>query len=445
MKDTSVLLTDLYQLTMLQGYFEQSMDKVAVFEFFIRRLPPNRNFLVAAGLEQVVAYLEKVTFSTEDLDYLSSTGFFHHRFLQSLENFRFTGDVHGMEEGTVFFPHEPILRVTAPLPQAQLIETRLINILQFQTMIASKAARVRLAGRDKVLVDFGLRRAHGEEAGLLAARASYLGGLDGTSTVLAGKLFDVPIYGTMAHSFVQAHDSETQAFEHFATSQVDNIVLLIDTYDTEKGAEKVVALAPFLAEKNISIKGVRLDSGDLTLLAKKVREILDSGGLKAVQIFASSNLDEYAIEKILTAGAPIDGFGIGTRMITSADYPYLDCSYKLVEYAGIGRRKRSSQKETWPGRKQVFRRFDQKGFAQDDCLTLASDCLEGTPLVQQVMAEGHRLNPSPPLTELRERTLKHLAQLPPSLRVMEKSGDYPVEISSALRAMTREVDQHLTR
>jgi nicotinate phosphoribosyltransferase len=321
---TSVLLTDLYQLTMLQGYYDSGMEDTAVFEFFVRRLRPGRGFLMAAGLEQSLEFLEQVRFAPEELEWLASIGRFSQDFLASLETLRFTGDVHAMPEGTLFFPNEPILRVTAPIAQAQLVETRLINLLQLQVLIASKAARSVLMAPGKLLVDFGMRRAHGAEAGLLAARASYIAGFSGTSTVLAGQQFGIPLFGTMAHSFVQAHDDEALAFEHFAHAQPDNVVLLIDTYDTETAAHKVVALAPKLARDGIRIKGVRIDSGDLAELARQVRRILDAGRLNDVIIFASGDLDEYALRRMLDAGVPVDGFGIGTRVDTSSDMPYLD-------------------------------------------------------------------------------------------------------------------------
>ncbi len=440
MKRISSLLTDFYQLTMLQGYVEQSMDDIAVFEFFVRKLPRERNFFMAAGLVQVIDYLETIAFARDDLDYLAEDDRFHPDFLRYLADFRFTGDVHAMAEGTLFFPDEPIIRITAPIFQAQLVETRVINILQFQTMIASKAARMTLAAPEKQLVDFGLRRAHGAEAELFAARASYLAGFNGTSTVLAGKMYGIPVFGTMAHSFIQAHDSETLAFEHFAESQPDNVVLLIDTYDTEKGADKVVALAPRLAEKGIIIKGVRLDSGDMILHAKKVRRILDQGGLTDVHILTSGNLDEYKLAEFSQADAPIDGFGVGTRMTTSADAPYLDCAYKLVEYAGIARRKRSEGKATWPGRKQVFRSFDPHGKMCGDILTLASDELTGTPLVQYVMKRGKRISEQPDVKKSREYAFSQLAGLPDYLIQLDESEKYPVEISRPLAELAQKVD-----
>lgn len=436
----SPLFTDLYQFTMMQGYFDQQMEQEAVFEFFVRRLPAQRNFLIAAGLDQVVDYLTGLAFTASDIEYLRSTGFFHDRFLQHLQQVTFTGDVHAIPEGSIVFADEPLLRVTAPLPVAQLVETRIINLLMFQTMIASKAVRMRLAAPEAVLIDFGLRRAHGEEAGVLAARAGFLGGLDGTATVQAGQFFGIPLFGTMAHSFVQAHDSESEAFLHFATSQPKNVVLLIDTYDTEKGAKKVVALAAELREKNINIKGVRIDSGDLASSAHRVRSILDNGGLADTKIFLSSSLDEYAISSLTEAAAPVDGYGIGTRMITSSDYPYLDCAYKLVEYAGKGRRKRSASKQTWPGRKQVYRQYNEQGLLTRDTLTIESDHLPGKPLLEPVIERGKCTGNRPPLAAIRNHALSELATLPEPFRQLEASVDHTLAISPALRALTASVD-----
>ena len=436
----SVLLTDLYQLTMLQGYFDRGMEETAVFEFFVRKFPSQRNFLVAAGLEQALIFLENLRFTSDELEWLSGYGTFRPAFVQYLENLRFTGDVHAMPEGTAFFPNEPILRVTAPLPQAQLVESRLINLLHFQTLIASKAVRSVLVAPNKLLVDFGLRRAHGAEAGLLAARASYLVGFAGSATVLAAPLFGVPIFGTMAHSFIQAHDEETIAFEHFAHSLPENVILLIDTYDTEAAAEKVVQIAPKLERDGIKIKGVRLDSGDLAEHAFKVRRILDEGGLGHVTIFASGSVDEYVLERLLQKKAPIDGFGIGTHMDTSADAPYLDCAYKLVEYAGKARRKRSEGKVLWPGRKQVYRSYDDTGFMVGDVLSLEDDKLPGEALIRPVMKGGRRLSASVSLKHLREQTLNELRRLPESLKGLDQARPYLVTVSEAIRNLAREVD-----
>jgi nicotinate phosphoribosyltransferase len=439
----SALLTDFYQLSMLQAYFDHGMAETAVFEFFVRRMPARRNFLVAGGLEQALDYLESVRFSAEELNWLAGCGRFHQRFIESLADLRFNGDVHAMPEGTVFFIDEPILRVVAPLREAQFVETRLINLLQFQTLVASKAARVRLAAKDKLLVDFGLRRAHGAEAALLSARASYLAGFDGSSNVLAGMRWDIPVFGTMAHSFIQTHDDELGAFEQFARSHPKANTLLIDTYDTEAAAQALIPLVHKMKKEGISIQAVRIDSGDLGEHARRVRAILDAGGVHDIRIFASGNLDEYAVAALLTSEAPIDGFGVGTRMNTSADQPYLDCAYKLQEYAGVARRKRSEGKATWPGRKQVFRRFDAAGQMSGDTLTLEGDRPPGAPLLNPVMRAGQRLAPSPPLTTVRDYVKAQLDALPPKLRGLDPGtpdAAYAVDVAEPLRALARQVD-----
>ena len=440
---TSALLTDLYELTMVQAYREQGMEEQASFEFFVRKLPPHRNFLMAAGLEQVVDFLSNLRVRDDELAWLTRTGRFTPAMLRYMETMRFTGDVEAMPEGTLFFPHEPILRITAPMPQAQLVESRVMNLLNFQTMIASKAARSVLVARGKPLIDFGLRRAHGAEAGLLAARASYLAGFAGTATVLAGMRYGIPLYGTMAHSFVQAHADETGAFEHFAQAQPDNVVLLIDTYDTEAAAHKVVTLAPSLKAKGILVKGVRLDSGDLADHARKVRHILDEGGLPHAQILASGNLDEYRLKDLIERGAPIDSFAVGTAMTTSADAPSLDCAYKLQEYAGRPCRKRSEGKATWPGRKQVLRQSDGDGRLKGDVVTTVHDREEGTPLLQPVMKEGRRVTPAPTLAEVREQVASQLARLPEPLRALEPAPAFEVRISSALQDLAQTVDRYV--
>jgi nicotinate phosphoribosyltransferase len=435
------LLTDLYQLTMLQGYHREKMHDIAVFELFVRKLPASRGFLVAAGLEQAVDYLLKLRFTSDELDWLDSTGFFDAEFLRWLERFRFTGDVHAMPEGTVFFPNEPILRVTAPIAEAQFVESRLINILHFQTLIASKAARSVLTAPGKTLVEFGFRRAHGAEAGLFAARSSYLAGFSGTATVSAGRHFGMPVFGTMAHSYVQAHRSESDAFEHFALANPSNVVLLIDTYDTEAGAQKAVELASRLNSMNIRIKGVRLDSGDLADHARKVRKILDAGGLTDTIIFASGNIDEYMLERLIAVEAPIDGFGIGTHLDTSEDAPYLDCAYKLQEYAGIPRRKRSEGKTTWPGTKQVYRHFDADGFLSGDTITLEVAPSAGRPLLKAIMQAGELVEPLPPLEQIIVYTKDQLNRLPESLKVLKNAPPYPVRIASELKALNDRMDK----
>jgi nicotinate phosphoribosyltransferase len=440
---TYPLLTDLYQLNMMQAYLDHDETEPAVFELTVRKLPARRGFLLAAGLEQALDFLENVRFSDEDIGWLARTGRFGKAMLDRLAAFRFTGDVHAMPEGTAFFGSEPILRITAPLPDAQLVETRLMNILHFQSLVASKAARMMLAAPGKTLVDFGLRRAHGSEAGLMAARASYAAGFAGTATVQAEKLYGIPTFGTMAHSFIEAYDDEMRAFEDFATSRPNNLTFLIDTYDTEAGARKVVALAPKLKARGIAIRSVRLDSGDLDALSRSVRRILDAGGLQDVAIMASGGLDEDSIAALVRAGAPINGFGVGTSLTTSSDAPSLDCAYKLQEYAGLPRRKRATGKETWPGRKQVWRRYGPDGRMAGDVLTVDSDPQDGEPLIQLVMKDGRRLAPSPSLAEIRARAAHDLARLPEPLRRLDPGVSYPVEVTDALRRLAREVDDRL--
>lgn len=440
----SPLLTDLYQLTMLSGYFRDDMRDRAVFEFFARGMPRQRHFLMAAGLEQAIEYLENLSFSAADLDWVRDSGFFDDRFVEELRQLKFTGDVYAMPEGTIFFPDEPILRVEAPLPEAQLVESRLINILHCQTVIASKAARCVLAAPGKLLVDFGMRRAHGGEAALFAARASYLAGFTGTATVLANQLYGIPVFGTMAHSYVQAHAKESEAFLSFAEAQPDNVVLLIDTYDVKTAAQEVAGLAPALGRRGISIKAVRLDSGDLAADAKMVRKILDEGGLKDTGIFISSSLDEHVITELLASGAPMDGFGVGTRLDTSADAPYLDCAYKLQEYAGVARRKRSHGKATWPGCKQVFRQYDAAGHPCGDTVALADEEFAGKPLLVPVMKTGKRIGEVATLDESRNRAKTELQSLPGRLRELDGRGEYSVEISPKIRALASELDRQST-
>jgi nicotinate phosphoribosyltransferase len=445
MENASPLLTDLYQLTMVQAYLDHGDTDTAVFEFFARTLPPSRGFLLAAGLAQALDYLETLRFSDTDLSWLKSTGRFSQKLLDYLAAFRFTGDVHAMPEGTVFFANEPILRVTAPLPQAQFVESRLINILHFQSLVAAKAARCVLAAPNKLLVDFGMRRAHGAEAGLMAARSSYIAGFAGTATVLAGEDFGIPLYGTMAHSFIEAFDDETAAFESFARSRPDNVVLLLDTYDSEAAARKVVALAPRLKAAGIAIRGVRLDSGDLIALSRSVRAILDAGGLTDTTIFASGGLDENSLLAFAKAKAPIDGIGVGTSLTTSSDAPSADCVYKMQEYGGLPRRKRSEHKATWPGRKQVWRRYDASGRMAGDLLSLEDHDKAGESLVGLVMKNGKRIAPSPSLDEVRRHAKRELERLPEDLSRLTPGAVYPVEVADDLVKLAADVDNRLRR
>jgi nicotinate phosphoribosyltransferase len=437
---TSPLTTDLYEINMIQAYLDRGEDKEAVFEFFVRRLPARRGFMIATGLHDALEYLETLQFSKADIDWLKSTGRFRQNLLDYLAEFRFTGDVHAIPEGSACFPNEPLLRITAPLPQAQLVETRLINIMHFQTLIASKAARMVLAAPGKILSDFGLRTAHGAEAGLFSARASYVAGFSGAANVLAGERYGVPIVGTMAHSFVQVHDDEMTAFENFARARPEGVILLIDTYDTEAGARKVVELAPRLKKDGISIRGVRIDSGDLIEMARKVRHILDSGGLKDVIILVSGGINEDVLQRMKAESAPIDGFGIGVNLAASIDVPAFDCAYKLQEYAGKPKRKLSEGKATWPGRKQVWRDYDRDGRMCRDTLSVETDTKPGEPLIVQVMRGGKRISPSPTLAQIRERAARDLARLPEPLRQLNEGASYPVTVADALTELAARAD-----
>jgi nicotinate phosphoribosyltransferase len=438
---TSPLLTDLYELNMIQAYLDKAEDGEAVFEFFVRRLPARRGFMIAAGLEDALDYLETLQFSKADIDWLASTGRFRENLLDYLSGFRFTGDVHAIPEGSVCFPSEPLLRITAPLIQAQLVETRLINILHFQTLIASKAARMVLAAPGKILSDFGLRTAHAAEAGLYSARASYIAGFAAAANVLAAERYGVPIVGTMAHSFVQVHDDEMTAFENFARARPEGVILLIDTYDTEAGARKVVELAPRLKKDGISIRGVRIDSGDLTAMARKVRGILDAGGCKDVIILVSGGINEDVLQGMKKAGAPIDGFGIGVNLAASIDVPAFDCAYKLQEYAGKPKRKLSEGKATWPGRKQVWRAYGADGRMRGDILSLESDTQNGEPLIVPVMRGGKRVATAPTLAQIRARAAADLARLPEPLKQLQEGASYPVKVADALKALAAQADK----
>jgi nicotinate phosphoribosyltransferase len=436
----STLLTDFYQLTMLDAYYHRGMEDKAIFEFFVRRLPDRRGFLVAAGLEHVLDYLENLRFGADEIEWLSQTHRFSPLLLQKLRSFRFTGDVFAMREGTVFFASEPILRIVAPLPEAQLVESRIVNLLHYQTLVASKAARCRLAAEETQLIDFGMRRAHGAEAAYLGSRASYIGGFDATATVEAARRFGIPVVGTMAHSFVQAHERELDAFRSFAAVQPDNVVLLIDTYDTTRAALRAAKLAKELRADGIYVKSVRIDSGDLALEARRVREILDREGCRDIRILVSSSVDEYSIAAMRAAHAPVDAFCVGTRLSVSEDAPALDCAYKLQQYAGRPCRKRSTWKETWPGARQVYRQYDPQGRICRDELCCADEAVEGRALLQEVMVQGRRKAPPPALSEIRSHCMKELQTLPVELTTLEKSSYSPVKVSQRQHDLAEKVD-----
>ncbi len=426
------LFTDLYELTMLQAYWRQGMLGPAVFSLFVRRLPEKRNFLLAAGLDDALACLEAIRFEDDTLAFLAGRPEFESAFLDWLARFRFTGEVRALPEGTPFFADEPILEVVAPLPEAQLVETVVMNQIHLQTVAASKAVRVTLAAAGRTVVDFGMRRMHGVDAALKTARAFHIAGLDATSNVLAARVYHVPLAGTLAHSYIQAHDDELAAFRAFSALYPETI-LLVDTYDTLSGVRNVVRLARELGHA-FRIRGVRLDSGDLGALAVQARRVLDDAGLQQVMIFASGGLDEHEIARLIERGAPIDAFGVGTSMGVSADAPSLDIAYKLVEYEGRGRMKLSTGKRLLPGAKQVFRVIE-KGELVKDVLGLWTERGPGEPLLQVVMRDGKRVSEHGETTDLcRSRVAREVAALPARLRSLAPaSPPFTVELSEALR------------
>lgn len=432
------LLTDLYELTMVDAYLGEGLHDEAAFSLFVRRLPARRNFLLACGLEQALTYLETLRFSPEELAWLESLGRFSRPLLDWLERFRFTGDVYAMPEGTAVFGQEPLLEVVAPLPEAQLVETYLINQMHLQTLAASKAARVVQAARGRPVVDFGVRRMHGEDAGLKVARAAYIAGVSATSNLEAAQRYGLPVAGTLAHSYIQAHDDELAAFRAYV-HRFPETTLLVDTYDTLEGVRKVVALARELGT-DFHVQAVRLDSGDLASLAHQTRALLDDAGLERVRIFASGGLDEDEVARLLAHQAPIDAFGVGTAMGVSEDAPALDMAYKLVEYAGRGRLKLSPGKVLLPGRKQVFRE-EHDGVATRDVLACHDEVLPGRALLRRVMHAGRRMEgASPPLTELQAHARESLASLPMEVRSLEPARPpYPVDVSPALSASKEQV------
>ena len=429
----SGLLVDLYELTMGASYVAEGMaEREATFSLFFRTLPHGWGYALAAGLEDALAYLEGLRFSDDDLAYLEGTGLFPDPFLERLRAFRFSGSVRALPEGTAVFPNEPLLEVTAPLVEAQLAETMVLNHVHLQTLIASKAARCVDAAGGRTLVDFALRRTHGGEAGLKVARASWLAGFDATSNVLAGKLYGLPIAGTMAHSYVESFADELEAFRAFARAYPRAAILLVDTYDTLEGARRATVVARELAASGHRLRGVRLDSGDLLELSEGVRAILDEAGCADALVFASGGLDEHEIARLLAAGAPIGGFGVGSKLGVSADAPFLDMAYKLVELEGRPVLKLSAGKATLPGRKQVWR-VRREGVATHDVLGLADGEAEGEPLLREVMRAG-RATWAEPLQASRERARRERESLPEAARALEAAA-YEVRIDAALAAL----------
>ena len=428
----SLLFTDLYELTMARAYAAEGMDQPAAFELSFRKIPPGRNFMVAAGLEDLLASLEILGVTDDERDYLRGLGLFPEALLERLKGFRFTGEVWAVPEGTIVFPNEPLVQVVAPILEAQLIETLVLNRVHFPSLAAAKAARVVLAAAGRDVIEFGSRRAHGADAALQVARASYLMGAVGTSNVLAGKCYGIPVFGTMAHSYIQAHGDEAAAFADFAGLYPET-TLLVDTYDTFGGVRKVIELSRRLGAR-FRVRAVRLDSGDLGALARGARQMLDAAGLDGVRIFASGGLDEHAVAALIAAGAPIDAFGVGTKLAVSEDVPSLDMAYKLVEYAGRPRMKLSSRKAIYPGRKQVYR-GTEGGRIVRDVIGRHDEALEGEPLLRPVMRDGGRLAAGRVgLEEARAQARCELERLPEALRSLGPAAvPSRVEISPALQ------------
>jgi nicotinate phosphoribosyltransferase len=442
------LLTDFYELTMCASYFDNENFEEATFDLFIRRLPENRSYFLFAGLQEALQYLESINFTEEQLGYLKKQGF-KWDFLSYLRNFKFTGEVWAVPEGSVAFPNEPLMRVTAPIIEAQLAETFLLNTINLQTLIATKASRVVHAAKGKSVIEFGLRREHGIDAGMKVARSSYIAGCQGTSNVLAGQAYDIPVFGTMAHSFVMSYPKEIDAFRAFSKTFPNKSTLLIDTYDDISGAEKAAVVAKELEAQGFRLGGVRLDSGDLAQDSVKVRKILDDQGLNYVKIFVSGDLDEFKIQELLKNGARIDSFGVGTKMGTSSDRPYLDVIYKLCEtMASDGSflpiMKLSKDKITLPGRKQVYRVKNRIGFFEKDMIALANERVDGEPLLVKVMEKGNIIYDFPSLTDIRASAAENLSKLPDGYKALSDAPVYPVELSKNLQKLIKNLKQQLT-
>jgi len=444
--EDAALLTDLYELTMCASYFENGINETATFDLFVRKMPENRSYLLFAGLEQVLHYLEGMRFTEEQLDYLGRLGF-KPDFLEYLSKFRFTGEVCAVPEGTVVFPEEPLIRVTAPVIEAQIIETYLLNTVSLQTALCTKASRVVHAARGRSVIEFGLRRTQGMDAGMKAARCAYIAGCNGTSNVLAGMRYGIPVFGTMAHSYVMFFEREVDSFRAFARTFPKGSTFLIDTYDDLRGAENAVTVAKEMAREGHTLSAVRLDSGDLLSLSREVRAILDRNGLGHVKIFASGDMDEYRVDDLVGRGAMIDAFGVGTRMSTSVDAPYLDVVYKLAGRVEGGRfiptMKLSRGKVTLPGKKQVFRQRDADGRYVMDLVCLEDEAVEGEPLLRRMMEGGELVRRLPSLEEIRQHASRSLGNLPDALKRLSGAPPYPVVLSSRLRQISENLSGRL--
>jgi len=442
------LLVDLYELTMAQVYFAYKKDTRATFDLFVRALPPNRDYLVACGLQDILNYIKDFKFSPQDLGYLRKQNIFRESFLSYLKGFKFRGDLWAMPEGTAFFAEEPVIRVTASIIEAQIIESFLLNTVNLQTMIASKAARVVCAAKGRGLYDFSLRRTHGSDAGIKAARSSYVAGFNGTSNVLAGKLYNIPVAGTMAHSFVMSFRQEMESFLAYARVFPKRAILLVDTYNTKIGIENAVRTGLYLEKQGYRLQGIRLDSGDIVFLSKLARKLLDKAGLGYVKIFASGNLDEFKIKELLSKGAAVDSFGVGTNMGTSIDAPCLDVIYKISEVTDesgnfLPTMKLSKAKATYPGRKQVYRIKDRRGKFLKDILGLENEKIRGSPLLTKIIDKGRIIYNGQSLDKIKANAKNNLSGLPKALKEVYPKYRYPVLVSPGLKKLRRNLMRQL--
>ncbi len=445
-EDDLGLFADLYELTMAQAFFNQGMFQPATFSLFIRNYPVNRGYFVAAGLQDVLDYLANLSFSASSVDYLRSLGAFSDDFLEFLSKLRFTGSVRAIPEGRLFFANEPPLEITAPIIEAQLVETFVVNQINLQTLLATKASRCVWAAPGRTISDFASRRTQGVDAALKMARCSYIGGFQSTSNVLAAKQYGIPPSGTMAHSFVSSFTTELEAFRAYAQAFPDRAILLLDTYDTADGARRAVSVAQELESQGHRLLGVRLDSGDFDALSRQVRRILDEAGLDYVRIVASGGLDEFELERLTQANAPIDIYGVGTKAGVSADAPWSDMAYKLVSYDERPVMKFSEDKISMPGPKQVFRFTDSAGKFVEDVIGLQDETINGAdPLLTQFMAGGRLSNPHPALTQVREQFNQDFGKLDDKHKALLNPPLYPVSTSQSLERLTTQVRQELSR
>ncbi len=442
------LLVDLYELTMAESYFRHRFKAQATFDLFVRHLPYNRSYLLFAGLEDILRYLQNLKFTQEDLAFLEHLGF-GQDFLTYLGKLRFHGDVWAMPEGSVFFPNEPVVRITGSLIETQLIESFLLNTINIATMVATKASRIVGAAGAKGVYDFSLRRTHGMDASLKAARSAFIAGCRGTSNVLASKLFGIPAVGTMAHSYVMSFVTEKEAFRAFFEAFPDKCILLVDTFDTKEGIRNAITVAREFQARGYHLRGIRLDSGNILELSRVARRMLDAAGMREVRILASGDLDEYKIEQLVKNRAPVDDFGVGTKMGASSDAPSLDVIYKIAEVTSedgsfVPTMKFSEEKVTLPGRKQVFRKLDRQGRYLKDMIGLEGEAL-GEPLLKQVMRAGEVVYAPRPLTILQETALKNLSCLKPEYKKIHSQKVYPVAISAKLKKTIRDISRQIKR